>query len=114
MVRFLSALILALVVAVTSQGMALARGQSMAVAETVICVAGGLAAVPVDAQGRPTGPPHVCPDATLLTTGAPCMAVPTRWTGAGMRPVDPGVTAIADVPRRAVGPMSARGPPTFA
>lgn len=114
MVRSLSALILALVVAVTSQGMALARGQSMAVGEAVICAAGGLVAIAVDAQGRPTGPPHVCPDATLHATGAPVGAALAVRPDTRLHAVEPAAAPTPDLPRAALGPMSARGPPSVA
>jgi hypothetical protein len=32
------------------------------VGETILCTSHGVTAVPVDASGQPTAPPHICPD----------------------------------------------------
>jgi len=66
MVRVLSSLLLALVLALTSQSMAVARGASAATGQMVLCTGNGPVAVYMDAQGQPTSAPHICPDASLL------------------------------------------------
>lgn len=68
----LVALFLAVSVALTSQAVALARGQSAAVGTVVICAGGGFVTLAVDGAGNPTGPAHFCPDAiaALAACGA--------------------------------------------
>lgn len=61
----LTALILALCLAATSLTMAVARGQTRVAGEIVICTGYGIATLSVDAEGRPTGPAHICPDMAL-------------------------------------------------
>jgi hypothetical protein len=56
------ALCLALLLAVTSVSLAVARGQAPPAGEIVICTGLGLQSVAVDAQGRPVSRPHICPD----------------------------------------------------
>ena len=68
MTRFthLLAVSLALLIAVTSQHMALARGMSTDVAgQVILCTGQGVTTVAVDAQGNPVGPVHICPDCAL-------------------------------------------------
>lgn len=64
MTRILSFL-LALMLAFTSQSMAVARGASAATGQMVLCTGSGPVAVYTDAQGQPTSAPHICPDAAL-------------------------------------------------
>jgi hypothetical protein len=59
--RFLSFLI-ALIVLLTSQQLAVARHQPNVVGTAVLCVGGGFVTVSVDESGAPVGPAHVCPD----------------------------------------------------
>lgn len=110
-VRFLS-LILALVVALTSGTMAVARGQVRSGDRIVICSGLGIVTVEVDAQGNPVGPVHICPDCALsflahLDTVAPSV----------LRPLTPGLGLLASPQRLASGravPMPrARGPPAL-
>ncbi|MGL4310433.1 MAG: hypothetical protein ACRCSU_08085 [Paracoccaceae bacterium] len=63
--RALLALILSLALAATGQVMASARGQVMAGLPVEICSVDGLITVTLDAEGRPTGPAHLCPDLVL-------------------------------------------------
>jgi hypothetical protein len=65
MVRLISSLALALMLALTSQSMAVARGASAATGQMVLCTGAGPVAVYVDAQGQPTSAPHICPDSAL-------------------------------------------------
>lgn len=65
MTRGLSSLLLALVLALTSQSMAVARGATAASDRIVLCTGTGPMAIYVDAEGKPTHAPHICPDSTL-------------------------------------------------
>lgn len=56
---------LALLLALTSQSLAAARGHVMVAGEMVICSGGQLVTVLVDATGQPVEPPHICPDCAL-------------------------------------------------
>lgn len=65
MTRLIGSLFLALMLALTSQSMAVARGASAAVGQMVLCTGSGPLAIYVDAQGQPTEAPHICPDSAL-------------------------------------------------
>jgi hypothetical protein len=111
MKRLLS-LFLALVVILTSQQLALARGQAMAAGEMVLCVGGGMMTVAVDATGKPVGPAHVCPDGVMSLAGTdlPPMILPQT-----------GTVTVADLPlgmaqngtAALVASPIARGPPSL-
>ncbi len=60
------ALLLALLIAGTSQTMATARGQAAVAGEIVLCIGAQTVVVTVDADGQPTEHPHICPDCALL------------------------------------------------
>lgn len=69
MIRILS-LTLALLIAVTSQQMAMARGMMKdASGQVVLCTGSGPVTITLDAQGDPLngtgGPVHICPDCAL-------------------------------------------------
>lgn len=63
--RNLATLGLCLSMALTSITLAVARGATEPVGEMVLCTGDDIRTVPVDAQGQPTGWPHVCPDCLL-------------------------------------------------
>jgi hypothetical protein len=63
--RSIIAVLLALVLGLTSQSMAVARGASAATGQMVLCTGTGPVAVYLDAEGQPTSAPHICPDAAL-------------------------------------------------
>lgn len=65
MLRSFTALLLALVLALTSQSMAVARGASAATGQMVLCTGSGPMAIYLDAEGKPTSAPHICPDSAL-------------------------------------------------
>lgn len=65
MMRIITSLLLACMLAVTSQSMAVARGASAASGQMVICTGIGTMVIYVDEAGQPTSAPHLCPDATL-------------------------------------------------
>jgi len=56
---------LCLFFALTSVTLAVARGAPGPVGIMVICTDAGVQQVPVDADGQPAAPPHVCPDCLL-------------------------------------------------
>lgn len=65
MIRILT-LTLALMIAVTSQQMAMARGvMKDAQGQVILCSGQGPIVVTLDAQGDPIGPVHFCPDCAL-------------------------------------------------
>jgi hypothetical protein len=65
MTRILT-LTLALLIAVTSQQMAMARGMARdASGQVILCTSQGVMTVTLDAQGEPMGPVHICPDCAL-------------------------------------------------
>lgn len=58
--------LLAFVLLITSQQMAMARGELRTVSGEVILCQGGVAVtVQVDDQGQPVGPVHFCPDCVI-------------------------------------------------
>lgn len=61
---FIAAL-LALILALTSQSMAVARGASAATGQMVLCTGAGPVAIYLDADGNQTSAPHICPDSAL-------------------------------------------------
>ncbi len=64
--RSLFPIVLALLVTLTSQQMAVARGQAAVAGEMVLCTGlGGVVTVNVDASGKPMGAAHFCPDCAL-------------------------------------------------
>jgi hypothetical protein len=65
MIRPLFSLLLVLILALTSQSMAVARGANAATGQIVLCTGAGPVAVYVDATGAPTRTPRICPDSAL-------------------------------------------------
>lgn len=74
LLRIYLALSLALMLVLTGQGMAIARGASDPAGQMVLCTGTGPLSVYVDENGNPTGPPVFCPDCALLLLAA--VAVP--------------------------------------
>jgi len=76
---------LAVVLALTGQSMALARTAPAPAGEIVLCTGSGTTTIAVDAQGRPTGAVHICPDCALSlfdlpAPGSPLAIRPSKWT----------------------------------
>lgn len=65
MYRIAAGIFLSLMLALTSVSMAAARGMPVPVDTMVICAGGVMQVVPMDAEGQPTGPAHLCPDCAL-------------------------------------------------
>lgn len=103
-------LALALIVALTSLTMAVARGQGRPVGEMVVCLGLGTISVPVDAEGRPTGPVHLCPDAApaLFVDAGLVLPPATAPQGLGLRLAVVQKTAATG---RNAPAARARGPP---
>jgi len=101
---------LAVILALTSGAMAVARGQTMAAGSIVLCLGTGPVAVAVDTNGQPAGPVHFCPDCALSLFDA---AVPVPTT-----PPEPMQVASATFPQPAASERglvlpaaNARAPP---
>ena len=75
--RRLMAVALALVIALTSSHMVLARSQAVAVDRVVICSGYGVMTIDLDADGNPIGPVHLCPEC-MAAHGLAVLADPTR------------------------------------
>ena len=72
------AILLAALLALTGQSMAVARGASSPMGEIVLCTGTGPVMVLVDSEGNPTGPAHYCPDGamSLMLAITPAVAMP--------------------------------------
>ncbi|MCC5974168.1 MAG: hypothetical protein JJT81_08955 [Rubellimicrobium sp.] len=103
---------LVVVLGLTSQQMALARGQAGVAGMVELCIAGSYLMVAVDAEGTPVGPPHPCPEAVLgLALAA---ALPASGVRRVSRPADTGGhDAVAQVGGRTCLVPFARGPPLW-
>lgn len=71
-----TALLFAMMLALTGQSMAVARGASAATGQMVLCTGAGPLAIYVDAKGKPTSAPHICPDSSLNVSFFGPVAVP--------------------------------------
>ncbi|ROU01095.1 hypothetical protein [Histidinibacterium lentulum] len=104
---------LALLLALTSQSLASARGHVMVAGEMVICSGGQLVTVLVDATGQPVEPPHICPDCALHALAA--VSAPDPVTGHAPSPLRLSLPATArDASSTAPLSPCARGPPSAA
>lgn len=79
--------LMAVILAVTSLTMAVARGQTHIAGEIVICTGYGITTISVDENGDPVGPVHLCPDMVLGMMAALEMPAPdlTRPDGPASR-----------------------------
>ncbi|WP_137699410.1 hypothetical protein [Marimonas lutisalis] len=106
-------LVLALMLALTGQSMAVARGMPDAAGQIVLCTGAGPISVMVDDEGNPVGPSHICPDCalSLFAMDVSLPLVPARPLGKGVRLRPDGAygTVSFDVPG-----ARARGPPVRA
>lgn len=103
-------LLLALILALTSLTMAVARGQTRLAEAVVICTGAGVTTITVDQDGHPVQQVHLCPDMVLglmaaLDTPTPDLMRPeTRVESLTARHPGHGADQAAPRPR-------ARGPP---
>jgi hypothetical protein len=74
--RSAQAMTLALLLALTSVTMAVARGQVMRDGTVVLCSGAVISAGAPDASGTPAGPAHICPDMALGLLVALDLALP--------------------------------------
>lgn len=85
MTRRLTLVVLAFLLVLTTQSMAVVRAAPDASGQIVLCTGGGVVTVFLDENGNPVGPPHVCPDclAQLLDVDlaqiSEPMVVVSRW-----------------------------------
>ncbi|MGR3507073.1 MAG: hypothetical protein ACU0B7_14525 [Paracoccaceae bacterium] len=104
------AIALALLLVLTAQSMAAARGMSGVSGSVVLCTGTGPVTILTDADGQPVGPAHICPDCTLslivaLAGDAPLVLHPIGRAEA-LKAVGRSVLL-----HRIAQPFSARDPP---
>lgn len=106
------AVLLATILGLTGQAMAVARGTSNASGEMVICSGNGPQILLIDSNGKPTGPAHICPDCTLslINTSAQTPFTISRFLARKL-PRDHDLLAFA-TPSTLVR-ATARGPPVL-
>lgn len=103
-------LFLVLVLGLTSQQMALARGQGGVAGVMELCIGGSFMMVAVDAEGNPVGPPHPCPEGVLGLALA--LPLPDADLTRSPRPADRfGLGLAPQVGGRVSLVPFARGPP---
>lgn len=107
------AVLLVLMLSVTSVTAAVARGQMAGAVDLVICAGGGVATVTLDAAGQPVTRVHHCPVCTAASASMEGAAAP-----AVLRPetraADVGPVAVLDVVSCRGVVAVARGPPVRA
>ncbi|MBQ0749933.1 MAG: hypothetical protein KBT70_07000 [Roseovarius sp.] len=104
------ALGLCLVLALTSQSLAVARGAAQPVGQIVLCTGTGPVTVTVDAEGQPVAAPYLCPD---CLPGFAVVLVPSPGLGLWLAS-ERRIKAFVVVPHavmRALPPSVARAPP---
>ncbi|WP_436398933.1 DUF2946 family protein [Roseobacter sp. S98] len=85
LIRPFLAILLALMLGLTGQSMAVARGATAATGQMVICTGTSTVTIYTDAEGNRTSAPHICPDCTAaafvaLVSGASAVARETRFS----------------------------------
>lgn len=104
--------VLVLVLVLTGHSMAIARGMPGASGYAEYCISETAVMVPVDGEGNPTGPAHICPDFSLslldYVAVAPVVAVPVSG---GVSRLE--TWHVASVHAIRVVVASARAPPVF-
>jgi len=103
-------LLLAMMLALTGQSMAMARGAAAATGQIVICSGAGPIAVYTDAQGQPTTAPYICPDAALAAVASP-VVTPVTVAGPIVPCVNARMNGLAKTPRIALHIPQPRAPP---
>ncbi len=105
-------LLFALILALTSGAMAVARGQTHAAGMIVLCTGSGPVTVAVDADGQPVGPAHVCPDCalSLIVAVAAPDPVPRALSATSVRfrlaPLPAVAVPVALLPRARAPPLA--------
>ncbi|MBW6506051.1 MAG: hypothetical protein K0B00_04785 [Rhodobacteraceae bacterium] len=108
--RSISAILLALLLAVTSMTMAVARGHARVAGEFVICSGYGLTTIKVDHNGNPVSEVQICPDMALGLMAAVAHAPPSVERPAG-RVSDLILVEPRLLHSRSLAVARARGPP---
>ena len=109
--RPILALCLCALLALTSQTMAVARGAPTPAGTMLLCTGTGPVTVLVDADGKPTGAVHICPDCALGLFDAVATVTPDAprtATATALNPLDPTLEIV--IAARAA--FKARAPPT--
>ena len=109
----LTALALALLLVLTAQSMAVARGMPGAAGSIVLCTGSGPVTILTDAEGQPIGPAHVCPDCTLSLIVTVAHAAPEASCPLGRAEALVLPSALL-VLQHGTRPFSARDPPAAA
>jgi len=105
------ALVLALLLAVTSYSMATVRGAAAAEGQIALCIGETIEVIYVDAEGAPTFAPHLCPECIL--SFAPSLDSPAACARAAQSSGNHAVVFEAkDVPRHIVTGFRGRAPPS--
>ncbi|WP_439109215.1 hypothetical protein [Lentibacter sp.] len=108
---YCSALLVAVLV-LTGQAMAEARAMTSPAGEIVLCTGTGPLSILVDADGKPTGPPYICPDCALALFAD--ITAPVSTPEPILRTVAlSGFGALARLVAQRSVAASARGPPAF-
>lgn len=72
--RIWNALLLSLLLAVTGQALAVARGAPLPAGQVQLCTGSGPVMVFLDKDGQPVKPPHFCPQGVLSLLNAVALA----------------------------------------
>lgn len=106
-----NALILALLLAVTGQALAIARGAPLPAGLVQLCTGSGPVMVSLDRNGQPVKPPHYCPEGVLSLLQAVALpALPVRPLARVFRITVAATDHTAPSLRRL--PAQARDPPS--
>ena len=102
----------ALLLFLTGQQMAVARGAMAAVETAVLCIGGHSVTVALDAEGKPTQPNHICLDCLVGSlAGADAAPLPIPLNSVP-RQASVTVTTLPPPASRA-SPVRVRGPPVL-
>lgn len=111
LVRYLLALMLALMLSGTSITMAVARGQAQGGMIVTLCSANGLETLVLDAQGNPVPARHICPYCIIGAAVLPDIGTQLPVVMRQARPLDPAAwQALGHIPTPESLP-EARAPP---
>lgn len=106
------AVLLATMLGLTGQAMAVARGMSSASGEMVICTGNGAVTLSIDENGDPAGPAHICPDCALSLI-ATVADVPHTDARPLARKLSLGYETLAFATPSVIIHAHARGPPVL-
>ncbi len=104
------ALCLAILLTLTSQTMATARGAPTPVGQAILCTGLGPVTILVDADGQPTGQTHICPDCafSILDSAIPPSILPIRLSHSAVNHV---IDMEREILPSAPAAFAARAPP---